>query len=611
MLRSLVGSEMCIRDSLKVLQTVLSKISVLPRDRESLHAIIFGIITRGELDIVAVRMCLLSEGEARLRDQEFVLMYRATLFDTLKYVCELLNHAQVAMVLRLFCIHVLTVLSFRVPRLLSMLLSDVLTKQELDTNCVPEWRNIEWNLEESARRHFAAMSSTHAEFWAQDSSRRTSLHLDSDSLLLGGGTVRVGEGQQTVAGSSPWCNYEEMKMREEEEGHADEAFWWSAFWSKMLEEVPEEELEEQESRGSGKELFAPNAKWRRRMARRGECFCMLLQEWAAHVYNRNIALMQQPVWKSIHGYPILLKAFLLGMKTTPVERMSPQTFWCASSLLKNPSLIKIFTQVVLGQTSLHNTMGVMTALDEIGEWMSTLELTASSDPLAVTPYSTSFDWALLVKALALALSSDHFAVLSATIALIFNHIHNWPAGPRNVIVRELLFERYFLKLFGHWEAQVRRAFLRLVVYRFLRISNTAAIPSLGQGINKLYRDGICKVHSQYKSVSGSRDKHSVLHGLSGPMTISLPTANKSTLGKSFSAGSLSTLDHHFGQHRQLGHNKGLHKARSLSVENLCEMEAVSYTHLRAHETPEHLVCRLLLEKKKKEHYATHIRLYTN
>ena len=28
-----------------------------------------------------------------------------------------------------------------------------------------------------------------------------------------------------------------------------------------------------------------------------------------------------------------------------------------------------------------------------------------------------------------------------------------------------------------------------------------------------------------------------------------------------------------------------------------EPESVSYTHLRAHETPEHLVCRLLLEKK--------------
>eukprot|EP00658_Telonema_sp_P-2_P001486 TRINITY_DN10552_c0_g2_i1.p1 TRINITY_DN10552_c0_g2~~TRINITY_DN10552_c0_g2_i1.p1 ORF type:complete len:123 (+),score=17.81 TRINITY_DN10552_c0_g2_i1:58-426(+) len=30
--------------------------------------------------------------------------------------------------------------------------------------------------------------------------------------------------------------------------------------------------------------------------------------------------------------------------------------------------------------------------------------------------------------------------------------------------------------------------------------------------------------------------------------------------------------------------------------------AVSYTHLRAHETPEHLVCRLLLEKKKTTFY---------
>src|SRR5678816_4934945 len=28
------------------------------------------------------------------------------------------------------------------------------------------------------------------------------------------------------------------------------------------------------------------------------------------------------------------------------------------------------------------------------------------------------------------------------------------------------------------------------------------------------------------------------------------------------------------------------------------IKVVSYTHLRAHETPEHLVCRLLLEKKK-------------
>ena len=33
-------------------------------------------------------------------------------------------------------------------------------------------------------------------------------------------------------------------------------------------------------------------------------------------------------------------------------------------------------------------------------------------------------------------------------------------------------------------------------------------------------------------------------------------------------------------------------------------KAVSYTHLRAHETDSYLVCRLLLEKKKKNKYTT-------
>ena len=39
-------------------------------------------------------------------------------------------------------------------------------------------------------------------------------------------------------------------------------------------------------------------------------------------------------------------------------------------------------------------------------------------------------------------------------------------------------------------------------------------------------------------------------------------------------------------------------AKKTLLANGCD--AVSYTHLRAHETREDLVCRLLLEKKKKK-----------
>ena len=38
----------------------------------------------------------------------------------------------------------------------------------------------------------------------------------------------------------------------------------------------------------------------------------------------------------------------------------------------------------------------------------------------------------------------------------------------------------------------------------------------------------------------------------------------------------------------------------ISQTHLSNMESVSYTHLRAHETRHDLVCRLLLEKKKRK-----------
>ena len=46
------------------------------------------------------------------------------------------------------------------------------------------------------------------------------------------------------------------------------------------------------------------------------------------------------------------------------------------------------------------------------------------------------------------------------------------------------------------------------------------------------------------------------------------------------------------------HEKGLRPAEEMQDGMRKNVKPVSYTHLRAHETPEHLVCRLLLEKKK-------------
>src|SRR5678815_5687780 len=55
-----------------------------------------------------------------------------------------------------------------------------------------------------------------------------------------------------------------------------------------------------------------------------------------------------------------------------------------------------------------------------------------------------------------------------------------------------------------------------------------------------------------------------------------------------------------GQHRLDGWrwNHGFTCSPTGSSEAVTGFATVSYTHLRAHETPEHLVCRLLLVKKR-------------
>src|SRR5678816_4782605 len=52
--------------------------------------------------------------------------------------------------------------------------------------------------------------------------------------------------------------------------------------------------------------------------------------------------------------------------------------------------------------------------------------------------------------------------------------------------------------------------------------------------------------------------------------------------------------------RRRGSATALNPSEVVDARAMHEIISVSYTHLRAHETPEHLVCRLLLEKKKKK-----------
>eukprot|EP00658_Telonema_sp_P-2_P037888 TRINITY_DN27227_c0_g1_i1.p2 TRINITY_DN27227_c0_g1~~TRINITY_DN27227_c0_g1_i1.p2 ORF type:complete len:101 (-),score=12.54 TRINITY_DN27227_c0_g1_i1:52-354(-) len=84
-----------------------------------------------------------------------------------------------------------------------------------------------------------------------------------------------------------------------------------------------------------------------------------------------------------------------------------------------------------------------------------------------------------------------------------------------------------------------------------------------------------------------RDSSPPVRALGGPRRILQPTRKD--------------IDRELRTVRDGGHLRKHHVplVKTLSPERIHTMKTVSYTHLRAHETPEHLVCRLLLEKKNK------------
>eukprot|EP00658_Telonema_sp_P-2_P019068 TRINITY_DN17481_c0_g1_i1.p1 TRINITY_DN17481_c0_g1~~TRINITY_DN17481_c0_g1_i1.p1 ORF type:complete len:139 (+),score=21.15 TRINITY_DN17481_c0_g1_i1:194-610(+) len=101
---------------------------------------------------------------------------------------------------------------------------------------------------------------------------------------------------------------------------------------------------------------------------------------------------------------------------------------------------------------------------------------------------------------------------------------------------------------------------------------------------------------------------SFLAGCTGLTTLDLrPLSRVTEVRHSFLAGcsGITALDTSPLWHVGKVHEAFLEGCSGLTALDLTPLlQAVSYTHLRAHETPEHLVCRLLLEKKKEQYYKT-------
>src|SRR5450756_2900748 len=108
-----------------------------------------------------------------------------------------------------------------------------------------------------------------------------------------------------------------------------------------------------------------------------------------------------------------------------------------------------------------------------------------------------------------------------------------------------------------------------------------------------------RVRARFARFGGPRtDTNPVLEPLLSTVRSAHPKADLSVIERAYAVAEKA----HQGQLRKSGDPYITHPLAVTSI--LAELGTVSYTHLRAHETRHDLVCRLLLEKKKKQYQQT-------
>jgi len=560
------GDERLLREGqriiLQVWRVALSRIEG-DEDRDLYHAIIYAAMTRGELDIGGCRFGLMRPTPSA-DDESFALDYRGILCETLGYVLEKLNHKAVQDKLRLFCSHALVILYFKFPTFQQLLLESVLSEPETKPGLVPEWRDTDFKLEEE-NSPFAPMPLQEPKRPHQAPS---SIELGPRSFSFGSMSLKgIGSpgsslgaplvvarssGQDSegdrfsseivtgfMAGSGGHSGYGSIKsnlsgptlerggVKNNGSGSSEEAGWWEQYWSWILQGIKKEDLDEQEPELLKRTSREEYPYWRVRFAKKGHCFNMFLQEWASHVHTRHSGRLQAAPWSGVKGYGTLLKGYLLSIRGHSPDKWSQSTRNCSMALLQNASLIRPLVEILLSATNAHSAPAAMAALELIGDWFAILDKNG-------TPIDPTFDWALIVKALSvLIMETEHFAVLSASIGFIYNYQHMFAMYARRVVLIELLFDNCFMRLFAHWEAQVRLAFLRLIAIRLLPTKPDGE-EAFGAGgfdlsVSAMYEAKLDAVKKQYQ--------HEVkeLKGKPGEVGSSLSNSNRNSSVNSFAS----------------------------------------------------------------------------
>ena len=129
-------------------------------------------------------------------------------------------------------------------------------------------------------------------------------------------------------------------------------------------------------------------------------------------------------------------------------------------LKTDSTLLTRFVNIIIPQTSVCDTKGVIHVFDCLGEWFRVFK--ESSIPLPL-----SFDFTLLVKCFDIVVATDHHMYLNLLLIFIYNYARVCSVLPklRKVLFGDRFLGEWFFHFFLHWDAKIRWFFFQVLTFQ--------------------------------------------------------------------------------------------------------------------------------------------------
>ena len=203
-------------------------------------------------------------------------------------------------------------------------------------------------------------------------------------------------------------------------------------------------------------------RWQNRMEKRGIAYFRFIKEWASDI--RRLFIHKKVPYHEFPGYNVLLKTFLLELKSRDLMTFPDALVEASKALLHNPELISVFMHILFLKTDANRWEAVKETYRIMNEWLTFLYENGHTLP-------TSFNNSILITGLRVTLSHELNLNNANALWLVYRNYQILHPDTKWEVVYEGVLGSEVHRLMCHWSEVVRGLFLNLLLFRLMSLES--------------------------------------------------------------------------------------------------------------------------------------------